>query len=307
MSHPGVPRLELSAPVRAEWERFDSSFAKVDGDEWLERIFTAGRWLEGPTYFPAWRSLLFSDIPNDRVLSWDETTGAVGVYRAPAGHANGHTRDRQGRLISCEQGNRRVVRTEHDSSLTVLADSHDGRRLNSPNDVVEHSDGSVWFTDPSYGIDSDYEGTRAPSEIGGCHVYRIDPSGRVDIVADDFVRPNGLAFSADESRLYVADTRQRHLRAFRVSQTGALSDGRVLTECTAGSFDGLRLDTEGRIWAATHDGVHVFHPDSGDLLGKLRLPEVVSNLCFGGPKLNHLFITATSAVYTMRVNINGLR
>jgi len=296
---------DLTAAVAAEWERYDAAFAGVDGDAWLERIFTAGRWLEGPTYFPAWRSLLFSDIPNDRVLRWDETTGHVGVFRAPAGYSNGHTRDRAGRLISCEQGNRRVVRTEPDGTLTVLADRYRGLRLNSPNDVVETSDGSVWFTDPSYGIDSDYEGNRAESEIEGCHVYRIDPAGRVDIVADDFVRPNGLAFSADESRLYVVDTRKRHLRSFDVDGSGALRGGGVLAECTAGSFDGLRLDTEGRIWAAAHDGLHVFHPE-GDLLGKLRIPEIVSNLCFGGPKRNHVFITATSAVYTMRVNVNGL-
>jgi len=300
------PQLELAAPVPTQWERYDPTFEKVDGDEWLERIFTAGRWLEGPTYVPAWRSLLFSDIPNDRVLRWDETTRRVGIFRAPAGYSNGHTLDRAGRLVSCEQGNRRVVRTEPDGSLTVLADRYDGRRLNSPNDVVEHSDGSLWFTDPSYGIDSDYEGNRADPEIEGCHVYRVDPSGRVEVVADDFGRPNGLAFSGDESRLYVADTRERHLRVFQVDGPGTLSGGAVLAECSAGSFDGLRVDTAGRIWAATHDGVHVFHPE-GDLLGKLCIPEVVSNLCFGGPKRNHLFITATSALYTLRLNVNGVR
>ncbi|MGH3588750.1 MAG: SMP-30/gluconolactonase/LRE family protein, partial [Pseudonocardia sp.] len=229
------PQLGLASPVPTQWERYDATFSKVNGDEWVERIFTAGRWLEGPVYSPAWRCLLFSDIPNDRVLRWDETTGGVGVFRMPAGYANGHTRDRAGRIISCEQGNRRIVRTEVDGTLTVLADRHDGRRLNSPNDVVEHSDGSVWFTDPSYGIDSDYEGNRADPEIDGCHVYRIDPSGQVDVVADDFARPNGLAFSADETRLYVADTRERHLRGFDVDSSGALRGGAVLTECTAGS------------------------------------------------------------------------
>ena len=300
----GVP-LDLVDPIPAAWERYDDSFAKVDGDEFLERPFRAGRWLEGPTYFPAGRYLVFSDIPNDRVLRWDETTGGVGVLRSPAGHSNGHTRDRAGRLVSCEQGGRRVVRTEHDGTITVLADEHEGRRLNSPNDVVEHSDGSLWFTDPSYGIDSDYEGFRAESEIGGCHVYRLDPSGRLDVVADDFVRPNGLAFSADEVLLYVADTREKHLRVFDVDGAN-LRGGKVLAECSAGSFDGLRLDDTGRIWAATHDGVHVFHPE-GDLLGKLLIPQVVSNLTFGGPRLNHLFVTATSTLYTMRLNVNGLR
>ena len=294
-------------PIGVIWERFDAAFAGVGGDEWLERPFRQGRWLEGPTWFPAGRHLVFSDIPNDRMMRSDQTTGAVGVFRAPAGYANGHTRDRAGRLVSCEQGNRRVSRTEHDGSVTVLADSHRGRRLNSPNDVVEHSDGSLWFTDPSYGIDSDYEGFRAESEIGGCHVYRIDPhTGTVEIVADDFERPNGLAFSADERLLYIADTRRKHIRVFEVSAEGTLSGGNVLAECTAGSFDGLRLDDTGRIWAATHDGVHCFHPE-GDLLGKLLVPEVVSNLCFGGAQLNHLFITATSTLYTLRLNINGLR
>jgi gluconolactonase len=301
----GRPR-PLADPIAATWERFDSSFAKVDGDEWVERIFTAGRWLEGPVYFPAGRYLVFSDIPNNRLLRWDETTGEVGVFRAPSNYANGHTRDRAGRLVSCEQGGRRVTRTEHDGSITVLADRYRGMRLNSPNDLVEHSDGSIWFTDPSYGIDSDYEGERAEAEIGACNVYRVDPSGEVSVVADDFVRPNGLAFSADERLLYVVDTRERHLRAFDVSDGGSLSGGRVLAECTSGSFDGLRLDETGRLWVAAHDGIHVHHPE-GDLLGKLVLPQIASNLTFGGPRLNHLFVTATSAVYTLRLNVNGLR
>ena len=295
----------LQDPIPADWERLDPAFERVDGDEFVERIFTAGRWLEGPTYFPAGRYLLFSDIPNNRILRWDETTGAVGVFRSPSDYANGHTRDRAGRLVSCEQGGRRVVRTEHDGRRTVLADTHLGRRFNSPNDVVERSDGSIWFTDPSYGIDSDYEGERAEAEVDGCHVYRIDPSGTVTVVADDFVRPNGLAFSADESLLYVADTREKHLRVFDVSDDGQLSGGKVLAECTAGSFDGLRVDELGRLWVAAHDGVHIHHP-SGELVGKLRIPQVVSNLCFGGPRLNQLFVTATSTVYTLRLNVNGL-
>lgn len=181
-----------------------------------------------------------------------------------------------------------------------------GKRFNSPNDVVEHSDGSLWFTDPDYGIASDYEGVRAEPEIDGCHVYRLDPrNGEVRIVADDFVRPNGLAFSADESRLYIADTRERHIRVFDVDGAG-LSGGEVAMECSAGSSDGMRFDDAGRLWAATHDGVHCFHPE-GDLLGKLLIPQVVSNLCWGGLRLNHLFITATRTLYTIRLNVNGLR
>jgi gluconolactonase len=291
--------------VRAHFEAVDERFAGVHGDRWMERLWGDGRWTEGPAYFSAGRYLLFSDIPNDRVLRWDETTGAVGVFRQPARYANGHTVDRLGRLISCEQGERRVTRTEPDGSVTVLADRLHGRRFNSPNDVVEHSDGSVWFTDPSYGIDSDYEGHRAPSDLDGCHVYRIDPGGDVRRVADDFDRPNGLAFSADERVLYIVDSRRRHIRRFTV--TGAeLTGGELFATCDAGSFDGLRVDDDGRIWAAAHDGLHCFAPD-GTLIGKLHVPEVVSNLTFGGDRRNVLFLTATSSVYAVRVTVNGVR
>jgi gluconolactonase len=290
--------------VRAEFQVLDERFGGIGGDAYLEEIHTGCRWTEGPAYFPAGRYLVWSDIPNDRMLRYDETTGAVGVFRAPAGHTNGHTVDRLGRLVSCEHGNRRVTRTEPDGSITVLADRYDGKRLNSPNDVVEHSDGSIWFTDPSYGIDSDYEGNHEESEIGACHVYRVDPvTGEVRIVADDFVRPNGLAFSLDERQLYIVDTRRKHLRRFAVA-AGRLSGGEVFGECDAGSFDGVRLDTAGRVWVAAHDGLHCFDQD-GTLIGKLLVPQVVSNLTFGGIKRNHLFITATTSVYTLRVNING--
>jgi gluconolactonase len=293
--------------IRAQFEVLDERFRRCNGDEWMERLHTGCRWTEGPAYFPAGRYLIFSDIPNDRTLRWDETTGAVGVFSHASGYTNGHTVDRQGRLISCEQGNRRVTRTEHDGSVTVLADRYDGRRLNSPNDVVERADGSIWFTDPSYGIDSDYEGHKADSEIGACHVYRVDPStGAVRIVADDFVRPNGLAFSADERRLYIVDTATRpsHIRLFEVADDGALSGGDVFGVCDAGVYDGVRIDEAGRVWVAAHDGLHCFDAD-GTLIGKLRIPEVTSNLTFGGPKRNHLFITASSSVYAIRVNFNG--
>lgn len=290
--------------IPARFESLDERFQGVGGDEYLERLYDQGRWLEGPVYSPAWRCLLFSDIPNDRVLRWDELTSTVGVWREPAGYTNGRTLDRQGRVIHCEQGERRVTRTEHDGSTTVLADSWDGKRLNSPNDVVERADGTVWFTDPSYGIDSDYEGWRADSETSGCHVYRIDPSGSVTRVADDFERPNGLAFAADEQQLYIVDTRHKHIRRFDVTAAGGLTGGEVFATCDAGSFDGIRFDEQGRLWAAAHDGVHCFHPD-GTLLGKLRVPHVVSNLTFGGPKRNILFLTATSAVFSIMVNFTG--
>lgn len=292
--------------IRTRLEVIDERFRACQGDEWIACLYAGGRWTEGPAYFPAGRYLLFSDIPNDRMLRFDELTGAIGEFRAPAGYTNGNTVDRQGRLVSCEQGHRRVTRTEHDGTVTVLTDRYDGKRLNSPNDLVERSDGTIWFTDPSYGIDSDDEGHKAASEIGACNVYRIDPStGETTVVADDFVRPNGLAFSADERQLYVVDTRQKHIRRFDVAGDCLLAS-EVFATCHAGSFDGIRLDEVGRIWAAAHDGVHCFEPD-GTLLGKLHIPEIVSNLTFGGPKRNDLFITATSSVYSLRLNVCGVR
>lgn len=295
----------MSDPIRSRFEVLDERFAFFHGDAWLERLHTGCRWTEGPAWFPAGRYLVFSDIPNDRILRWDETTGAVGVFRQPSMYANGHTVDRRGRLVSCEHGRRAVTRTEPDGSVTVLADAYQGKRLNSPNDVVEHSDGSLWFTDPAYGIDSDYEGYRADSEIGGCHVYRIDPAGgQLTRVAADFDRPNGLAFSADEQRLYITDSARRELRVFTVNGDRTLSGGEVLATCTAGTFDGVRLDHGGRIWAAAGDGLHCFDPD-GTLIGKLLVPETVANLAFGGPRRNRLFICATSSLYSVMVNVTG--
>jgi gluconolactonase len=292
-------------PVRAEFEVLDERFRGCRGDRWLECLYTGCRWTEGPAYFPAGRYLVFSDIPNDRILRWDETTNAVGVFRQPAGYANGHTVDRQGRLVSCEQGPRRVTRTEPDGSVTVVADNWDGKRFNSPHDIAERADGSLWFTDPSYGIDSDYEGFRADSEIGACYVFRADPAtGAVRKVADGFDRPNGLAFSADERTLYIVDSRRQHMRAFAVTDDSTLTGGEVFATCNAGNFDGIRLDASGRVWAAAHDGLHCFDPD-GTLLGKLHVPEVVANFTFGGPKRNRLFICATSSLYSILVNFNG--
>jgi gluconolactonase len=294
----------MAGTIRTEFVVLDERFADVKGDRYVERLDLNCRWAEGPVYVPAGRYLLVSDIPNDRLLRWDETTGVTGVFRQPAGYANGNTLDPAGRLVTCEQGNRRVTRTEHDGTITVLADRYDGLRLNSPNDVVARSDGSIWFTDPAYGIESDYEGHRAESEIGGCHVYRIDPvSGSCDRVADDFNRPNGLAFSLDEAHLYIGDSRAKHLRLFDVDDR-RLSGGRVVAECTHGTFDGLRLDTTDRIWLAAGDGVHCLAPD-GTLVGKVLLPEETSNLVFGGLERNHLFVTASSSVYALRLSVNG--
>jgi len=236
------------------------------------------------------------------------------VFRHPAGYSNGNTVDRQGRLVTCEHGNRRVTRTEHDGSLTVIASHFQGKRLNSPNDVVVKSDGSIWFTDPAYGIDSDYEGHRGENEVGGCHVYRVDPqSGGVSIVADNFVRPNGIAFSRDEAKLYIADTGAthikdgpRHIRMFDVGDDGRLSGDEVFAISTNGLFDGFRLDDAGRIWTSAGDGVHCYERD-GTLIGKILVPEVVANVVFGGVKRNRLYICATTSLYALMLPINGAR
>ena len=278
----------------------------------VERLWTGARWSEGPVWFAAGRYLLWSDIPNNRMLRWDDTDGSVSTYRQPSNNANGHTVDRQGRLVSCEHLSRRVTRTEPDGSITVIADSYQGKRLNSPNDVVVRSDGSIWFTDPSYGIMMDYEGRRARSEIGACHVYRVDPGGETEIVADDYIKPNGLAFSPDESQLYIADTGgthtpdgPAHIRRHRVENDGSLSGGEVFATCDAGFFDGFRLDTDGRIWTSAADGVHCLSPE-GDLIGKVMIPEFVANVCFGGEKLNRLFICGTTSLYAVYLNVNGV-
>ncbi|WP_455352549.1 SMP-30/gluconolactonase/LRE family protein [Streptomyces sp. SYSU K217416] len=302
----------MSSDIRTSiYEILDERFRTgrcTHGDERLERLHDACRWAEGPVYLPAWRQLIWSDIPNDRMLRWDEPTGTVGVFRSPAGHSNGNTLDREGRLISCEQGNRRVTRTEPDGSITVLADRFAGKRLNSPNDAAVKSDGSVWFSDPDFGITSDYEGYRAESEIGARNVYRIDPAtGAVTLVADGFGGPNGLVFSLDERQLYVSDTRAGHIRVFDVREDGTLSDGKVFAETadTDSRFDNIRFDDEGRLWAAAmFGGVHCYDPD-GTLIGRLRVPGAVSNIAFGGPKNNRLFITATTALYSLVMSVTG--
>lgn len=277
----------------------------------LEKLYDGCRWAEGPVYFPALRSLIWSDIPNDRMLRWDETTGQVGVFRHPSNYANGHTVDRQGRLVSCEHGGRRLSRTEHDGSVTVLTDRFDGKPYNSPNDVVVTSDGAIWFTDPTYGIDTDYEGHKATPEQDGSHVYRMAPDGSVLRVLDDFVKPNGLAFSADETRLYVVDSGRthvpdgpRHIRVFDVAPDWSLSGGAVFAD--NGNYDGLRIDTDGRVWTSATHSVHAYDSD-GTLLGEIHIGEPVSNVCFGGPKRNRLFITATTSVYSVMLAVNGVK
>ena len=294
-----------------DFEVIDPRFSGlVFGNVHLEKLYSGCRWAEGPAWFAAGRYLVWSDIPNDRILRWDETDGSVSVFRQPAMNTNGNSVDREGRLVSCEHRGRCISRTGFEGRREVLADRYQGKRFNSPNDVVVKSDGSIWFTDPSYGIDSDYEGDAAASEIDARNVYRLDPdNGRATLVADDFVQPNGLAFSPDESLLYIVDTGQthqaggpHHVRCFTVADDGrSLGGGEVFSTCDAGLYDGLRVDARGHLWLSAGDGVHCHAPD-GELLGKIRVPETVANLTFGGPKLNRLFICGTTSLYAVYLN-----
>ena len=292
------------------FEAIDPKFnTYVLGNAPVKQLATDFDWVEGPVWFGDANCLLFSDIPNNRIMRYTPGAG-VSVYREPAHFSNGHTRDRQGRLISCEHGMRRVTRTEFDGSVSVIADIYDGKRLNSPNDVVVKSDNSIWFTDPHYGIMTNYEGHQSEQELP-CYVYRVDPgSGDIKAVITDMHCPNGLAFSPDESVLYVADTGRmfeadsQHIQAFYVNEN-TVTGGEVFHAISPGCADGFRLDTDGNIWSSAADGVHCLSPD-GKLLGKIRVPELVSNVCFGGRRNHQLFITATSSVYMICLNRQGL-
>ncbi|HEX5998413.1 MAG TPA: SMP-30/gluconolactonase/LRE family protein [Hyphomicrobiaceae bacterium] len=281
----------------------------------VERLATGLRWAEGPVWIGDGRYLLWSDVPGNCMWKWEEETGAVSAFRKPSNFANGNTRDRQGRLITCEHGGRRVIRTEYDGSITVLADNLGGKPLNSPNDVVVKSDGSVWFTDPVFGILGDYEGHKAEPEVDA-NVYRIDPgSGRLDVVAQDVLGPNGLCFSPDEKILYVVESRgmpNRKILAYDVTQGGArLANKRVLIDAgPGGTPDGMRCDVDGNLWCGWGmgtpelDGVLVFNPD-GKPIGRIALPERCANVCFGGLKRNRLFMAAAQSVYALYVNTQG--
>ena len=301
-------------PEGTGFEIIDGRFRNLlTGHGRVERVWTGGRWTEGPTWFGAGRYLVFSDIPNNRMMRYDECDGHVSVFRGPSNNTNGNTTDRQGRLVSCEHLTRRVTRTEFDGSVSVLADRFKGKRFNSPNDVVVKSDGSIWFTDPSYGILTDYEGIKAAMELERCDVYRIDgQSGEISIVADDFMKPNGLAFSRDESLLHIADTGlshnadgPKHIRSFKVNCDGkTLGTSKVFAVCSVGMFDGFRVDMQDRIWSSAADGVHCFLP-GGDLIGKIKLPEICGNVSFGGPLRNRLFMCGTTSLYSAYLAING--
>ena len=278
----------------------------------IERIFTGCRWAEGPVWLGDAGALLWTDLPNDRILRWDEASGAVAAYRTPSQQANGLTRDRQGRLIACEHGSRRVTRTEYDGSITVLADRFNGKPLNSPNDVVVKSDNSIWFTDPPFGLISDYMGSIGQAELSA-NVYRIDPQdSSITCVADDISGPNGLAFSPDERTLYIVASRAhpRTILAYDVINNTQLANGRILINAKDGAPDGLRLDQDGNLWCGWGtgsdelDGVRIFSPD-GTPIGHISLPERCANLCFGGRHRNRLFMAASSSLYSLYVNTRG--
>ncbi|MEM7463077.1 MAG: SMP-30/gluconolactonase/LRE family protein [Pseudomonadota bacterium] len=283
----------------------------VLGNSPVIQLTTGFSWVEGPVWFGDANCLLFSDIPSNRIMRWSPDSG-TSVYRQPSNYANGHTRDRQGRLVSCEHGARRVTRTELDGAVTVIADSYEGKRLNSPNDVVVKSDGTIWFSDPHYGIMTNYEGFKSEQELP-CNVYRADPeTGSLEAVLTDFNCPNGLAFSPDEDRLYVADTGRMHqgdpthIRKFVCDADGNLSGGDIFHSISPGFADGFRLDSDGNIWSSSADGVHCLNPD-GNLLGKILVPELVSNVCFGGRAKHQLFITASTSVYSIILNREGVQ
>jgi gluconolactonase len=305
--HVGYPDPAVQV-LHPSFERYRIVLAAV------ERLATGFRFTEGPVWFGDHRCLLFSDIPNNRIMRWDEQTGAVSVFRSPSNFTNGNARDRKGRLVSCEHGTRRVTRTEHNGRITVLADSYEGKPLNSPNDVVVKSDGTIWFTDPAFGISGDYEGNRAAAELP-TNLYCFDArSGRLSVAADDLLSPNGLAFSPDEKQLYVVQSRatpHRNIVAYDVVDDGSrLKRQRVLIDCGPGIPDGLRCDEDGNLWCGWGmgdpelDGVMVFSPQ-GERIGRIRLPERCANLCFGGGQRNRLFMAGSQSLYALYVNTRG--
>jgi gluconolactonase len=295
-------------------------FPAFAGTMAVERVATGMRWAEGPVYFPAGRYVLFSDIPNNRIMRFSEDDGHLSVYRQPSMNSNGNTIDREGRLITCEHSGRRVTRTELDGSITIIADKYNGKRLNSPNDAVVTSDGAIWFTDPVYGIGGYYEGVKAEPEQEKHNVYRVDPkSADVKVVVDDFVEPNGITISPDEKKLYVIDTgftdgpdNPSHIRVFDLdAAAGKVSNGKVFADMPKPSItDGMRTDRDGRIWCSmgwgdpSEDGVRCYSPQ-GELVGKIHIPETVANLCFGGQQRNRLYICGSTSLYAVYTSVQG--
>jgi gluconolactonase len=315
------PDSRLEAAKKASKPTFGpSGFPAFAGTMAVERVATGMRWAEGPVYFPAGRYVLFSDIPNNRIMRFSEDDGHLSVFRQPSMNSNGNTIDREGRLITCEHSGRRVTRTELDGSITVIADKYNNKRLNSPNDAVVASDGSIWFTDPVYGIGGYYEGVKADPEQEKHNVYRVDPkSGDIKVVVDDFVEPNGIALSPDEKKLYVIDTgftdgpdNPSHIRVFDLNvEAGKLGNNKVFADMPKPSItDGVRCDRDGRVWCSVgwgdpnEDGVRCYTSD-GDLLGKIHIPETVANLCFGGQQRNRLYICGSSSLYAVYTSAQG--
>jgi gluconolactonase len=315
----------------------DPSFAKYRiYSSTVEQVATGMRWAEGPAYFPEGQYLLCSDIPNNRIMKYDEKDGSFSVFRGPANYANGNARDRQGRLVTCEHSvTRRITRTEKDGSVTVLADQFEGKRLNAPNDIVVASDDTIWFTDPLFGINGEWEGSRASSEQATTNVYRLSPDGKLAAVITDLVNPNGLAFSPDEKKLYVVEWRgtpNRSIWSYDVTADGSVGNRAKLIDATdQGALDGFKVDRDGNLWCGWGsnglleqeardiggrsvfqlrgksedlDGVRVFNPQ-GKAIGFIRLPERCANLTFGGPKNNRLYMTSSHSLYAFYVEAHG--
>src|ERR1700730_5057666 len=315
------PDSRLEAAKKACKPTFGASaFSAFAGTMAVERVATGRRWAEGPVYFPAGRYVLFSDIPNNRIMRFSEDDGHLSVFRQPSMNSNGNTIDREGRLITCEHSGRRVTRTELDGSITVIADKYNNKRLNSPNDAVVASVGSIWITDPVYGISGHYEGVKADPEQEKHNVYRVDPkSGVIKVVVDDFVEPNGIALSPDEKKLYVIDTgftdgpdNPSHIRVFDLNvEVGKVGNNKVFADMPKPSItDGIRCDTAGRVWCSVgwgdpnEDGVRCYTSD-GDMLGKIHIPETVANLCFGGQQRNRLYICGSTSLYAVYTSVQG--
>ena len=303
-----APRYPDPAVVSLDpsFDKYRLSLAKV------ERLATGFRWAEGPVWLGDTRALVWSDVPGNCMYKWDEETGGTSIFRKPSNNANGNTRDRQGRIVTCEHLTRRVTRTEIDGRITVLADSFQGKRLNSPNDVVVKSDGSVWFTDPHFGIGGFYEGEKAQAQLP-FNVYRVDADGTISVAAEGINQPNGLAFSPDESILYIVECRSEPKRflAYDVVNAKTLGNKRMLIDAGRGAPDGFRVDIDGNLWCGwgmgQHgmDGVHIFNPQ-GKPIGRIDLPERCANLCFGGVHRNRLLMTASTSVYSLFVNTQGV-